>query len=123
MPFPKHPLPDSVYASSIRELKWILAIWTASFIWVVGYCVLYGYYEEEAPLVTVMGMPSWVFWGVFLPWFASLAATAWFALSYMEDHDLNPEPKAPPEAKEAVVSTPTAHDSDSSKPVSEKSDG
>ncbi len=95
MPLPKHPLPDPVFASSLRELKWILAIWSVNFIWVVGYCVLYGYYEEEAPLATVIGMPSWVFWGVFLPWILSIVVSAWFAFAFMEDHPLDPVPKDP----------------------------
>ncbi len=89
MPVQSDPNVDPVYASSLRELKWILIIWLINAIWVVGYCVWFGYPDEERPLTTVLGMPSWVFWGVLVPWIVAATVSSWFALTQMEDHPLD----------------------------------
>ncbi len=79
---------DPVFKSSVRELRWILVIWFIHFIWVLGYCYTFGYPDSEQPLSTVLGMPSWVFWGVFAPWITATAISIWFALTQIEDHAL-----------------------------------
>ncbi|MGI9440973.1 MAG: hypothetical protein ACR2N1_00825 [Rubripirellula sp.] len=92
----QEPIPplDPVYKSSLRELKWILVIWLVHFLWVVGYCSAFGYMPRRYTLTfsgyitTVIGMPSWVFWGVFVPWISASLVTTWFALTQIEDHDL-----------------------------------
>ena len=81
--------PDPVYQSSLRESRWILVFWAFFFVWVVGYCSLYGYPVEGEPITTVLGMPAWVFWGIFVPWIVSGAITIWFALTQIEDHPLD----------------------------------
>ncbi len=83
------PRPDPVYSSSLSESWRILVFWAIFFVWVVGYSSLFGYPVEDEPLITVLGMPSWVFWGVFLPWIVSGAITIWFALTQIEDHPLD----------------------------------
>ena len=91
---------DPVFKSSLRELKWILVIWLFHFVWVVGYCYAYGYLTPETPLTTVIGMPSWVFWGVFVPWIVATMVSTWFALTQIEDHAL-PDTFPLPEEKKA----------------------
>ena len=81
--------PDPVYQSSLREARWILVFWAVFFVWVVGYCSLFGYPAEGEPIATVLGMPAWVFWGIFVPWIVSGAITIWFALTQIEDHPLD----------------------------------
>lgn len=78
---------DRLLASSLREFKWILVIWLALFVWVIGVCYSYGY-DSEADIAMVLGMPAWVFWGVFVPWIAAAVTSSWFALTQMEDHPL-----------------------------------
>ena len=85
---PTTPQADPVYESSRRELKWILLLWVLCFVWVIGYCGMFGYQDGEQPLTTVIGMPSWVFWGIFLPWILASVASIWFALAKVEDHPL-----------------------------------
>ncbi len=81
---------DSLFVSSLRESKWIIVAWVVNFTWVVGYCVLRGYRIDDAEkLITILGMPNWVFWGVFLPWIITTLFTAWFALTQMADHPLD----------------------------------
>ena len=82
------PSPDPVYRSSLSELRWILFLWAIFFVWVIGYTNLYGYLPPDEPLTTVIGMPSWVFWGVFLPWVVSATVSCWFALTQIQDHPL-----------------------------------
>lgn len=84
-----NPPPDPVYHNSLREMKWILALWAVFFLWVIGYTTLYGYRLDDQPLVTVAGMPSWVFWGIFLPWVLSAAISCWFALTQIQDDSLD----------------------------------
>ena len=82
------PPVDPVFKSSLRELKWIFVIWLVHFVWVVGYCYAFGYLAPKTQLTTVIGMPSWVFWGVFVPWISATVVSSWFALTQIEDHDL-----------------------------------
>ncbi len=81
--------PDPVYRSSLAEMRWILLLWAICFLWVIGYSKLYGYSPTDEPLTTVMGMPSWVFWGVILPWGVSATISCWFALTQIQDHPLD----------------------------------
>ncbi len=83
------PQLDPLYVSSLRELKWILIAWCVNFAWVIGVCALLGYGDGDTKQVTtILGMPSWVFWGVFLPWIVVTLFIAWFALRVMKDHPL-----------------------------------
>ena len=68
---------DPVYAHSKREAIWILVIWGLSFAWTVPYCYYNGFRttDPEWELEVVMGMPSWVFYGVAAPWF--IAGVRW----------------------------------------------
>ena len=90
---------DPVFASSLRELRWIVLIWLVNFCWVVGYCRAYGYPSEGQPLATVLGMPSWVFWGIFVPWIVAAVVTSWFALTQIEDHPLESSPASETQGK------------------------
>ncbi|MCD0461827.1 DUF997 family protein [Roseiconus lacunae] len=74
--------------NSLRESKWILILWLLAFAWVVGYCGWFGYHDPDQPLKLVFGIPSWVFWGVFLPWAISAAISVVFALTAMQDDSL-----------------------------------
>ena len=95
---------DPIFASSLRELKWILVAWLAYFMWVMGYCGLFGYEVDPADLKIVMGMPSWVFWGIVMPWIAATGFTAWFSMIKMEDHPL-PDSDVRPDSGTEIGST------------------
>ncbi len=73
--------------SSRREAIATAVVWLAACAWVVGYAVMNAYKQEAAPAL-VLGMPSWVFWGVIAPWFAILAITIWAAFWGIRDEDL-----------------------------------
>ena len=83
---------DPVYVTSLREAYWIVAAWAVNCLWVVGYCRLRGYDSVDVEnLRTILGMPAWVFWGIFLPWIAATVFTIWFALKCIADHPLGGE--------------------------------
>ncbi|OYP36387.1 DUF997 family protein [Rhodopirellula sp. MGV] len=80
---------SDLYRNCVREAKWILAIWLIAFAWVITYCTLFGYQVSADHLPLVFGMPSWVFWGVFLPWGISVVVSIWFALTMIQNDRLD----------------------------------
>lgn len=87
-----HP-PDPVFRHARREAAIILLVWLASTVYCCVYCYLYGYIRPGRPpgpgdLHPILGMPSWVFWGIMVPWAACTVFTFWFAGWYMADDDL-----------------------------------
>lgn len=81
---------DPLLRSSRREMKVVLGFWVVFALWTVLACWWLGYRGSTDPLAMklVMGMPSWVFWGIVVPWVVSMGFTIWFALCFMKDHDL-----------------------------------
>lgn len=81
---------DPVYVHSRREGLVIFAVWATCLVWAVSYCYLNGFAGHVDPddLVTVYGVPSWVFWGIAVPWLLADVFTAWFCFFYMKDDDL-----------------------------------
>lgn len=64
---------DPVLRNARREAVIIAAAWLASTAYTCIYCYLFGYRREGRPLGVVdiqpvFGMPSWVFWGIMVPW-------------------------------------------------------
>ena len=86
---PDEPGLDPDFLRARREAWWILAIWLACMIWTLGYCGLRGYDVDAASLKLVFGMPSWIFWGVALPWFMATLVSIVFAARVMHDHPLD----------------------------------
>lgn len=79
-----------LFASSRRELVWVLGTCVFFGIWVIGVSWSLGRSPAEDETVDlVFGLPAWVFWGVALPWFAATAFTIWFAMFRMKDHPLD----------------------------------
>jgi hypothetical protein len=84
---------DPVLRNSRREAIIILVVWALATVYCCGYYALFGYgppggTRGPEDLHPILGMPSWFFWGVFVPWFACGAFTIWFAGCYMKDDDL-----------------------------------
>jgi hypothetical protein len=81
---------DPVYQHSRREALVILVLWGISFAWTVPYCYFTGY---QAPgslqeLQTTLGIPSWVFWGVAVPWVVCGVVSILLCLFFIRDDDL-----------------------------------
>ncbi len=84
---------DPVLRNSRRETKVILVVWAASMVYCCVYCYLFGYIRDDRPLGLddlnpILGIPSWFFWGVLVPWGVCGVFTIWFGAFYMTDDDL-----------------------------------
>ena len=99
-----------------REAWIVLGTWALFLVWVVGYSYLRGYQHpeesllirwgmavspEKAPLKLVLGLPEWIFYGIFAPWLAAMVFTIFFGLRVLKDDDLG-------EDREDVGSTSAA---------------
>ncbi|MCA9077443.1 MAG: DUF997 family protein [Planctomycetaceae bacterium] len=81
---------DPVYLNARREALVILCLWAAAMMWAVPYCYFFGYHPvgDPAELKTILGIPSWVFWGVVVPWGTCCLASVALALWFIKDEDL-----------------------------------
>ena len=77
-------------AESIGRARWesvlILISWLVFAAWVICYAAWRAYPEDPSQIRLVFGLPSWVFWGIAVPWLAATAWTIFLALRVMQDH-------------------------------------
>lgn len=94
MPEPKpavQPEYDPTYLNSLREVYVIIGLFAVFCFWSIFVCYNYGYLspgETLSEISTVMGMPSWAFWGIGLPWVVVDVVAVWFCFFYMKTDDL-----------------------------------
>jgi len=82
---------DPVYLHARREAAIILVVFAICLVWSITVCVATGYYGADEPIEhirTVWGIPTWVFWGIVVPWVAATTFTFLFAARIMADDDL-----------------------------------
>lgn len=85
---------DPLLAHSRREAVAVVLLWATAALWTLGYCSYYGYQANAEPIL-LLGVPSWVVWGVFLPWTACTCASTFLASVYIRDADLGKDPEEP----------------------------
>ncbi|MEZ6123407.1 MAG: DUF997 family protein [Planctomycetaceae bacterium] len=97
--------PDPLFVDSLKEAKVILSIWLICFVWTVSVCLSTGYAKEVDPqqFPMILGMPTWIVWGVALPWLLANVVTIVFCLGYMKDADLGEDPPDPEDVSAAGV--------------------
>ncbi len=80
---------DPSYLNSLRELYVMGWLGVISMVWSIGYCALFAYRPADAnePVRIIAGIPSWVLWGIALPWGVCSVVTIWFALFYIKEDD------------------------------------
>jgi len=84
-------MPDQLgesFRQARRELRFQLTTWALFALWVVGYCGYTAFDAERADVPTILGMPSWVLWGIALPWLLAFVVTVYFSGWYMQDTEL-----------------------------------
>jgi hypothetical protein len=80
---------DPVLRSSRREALMALGIWLAAMTYTVGFSIWQGYGHPPGQMPSlVLGIPSWVVFGVIAPWLVCIAASWWFAYGWMTDEPL-----------------------------------
>jgi hypothetical protein len=84
------PPDDPVFLNSRREFLIIMAVWALCLLWVVPYSYIFGYHTvtDPADLKLVLGMPSWVVWGVGAPWMVANVITIVLCLWVIKEDDL-----------------------------------
>ncbi len=81
---------DPVVLHARREAWVILGAFGLFLIWSVSWCYLAGYPEPTGrPPAQILGIPSWVFWGVLIPWLVADVFSLWFCFFFMADDPLN----------------------------------
>ena len=92
--------PDPVFVNSLRETIVIISLFLFFMFWSVCVSFYMGldstYVKSNVEEMSlVWGMPSWVFYGVFLPWMIVNIVGVWFCFGFMKDDELddpdNPE--------------------------------
>ena len=86
--------PDPVFVNSLRESFVIIILFLFFMLWSVGLSFYLGHESRYVPtnpenLSLVWGMPSWVFYGVFLPWMIVNLIAIWFCFGFMKTDDLD----------------------------------
>lgn len=81
---------DPVFLNSRREAKVIFGVWFLCAIWAVPVSYLLGYNQTVTPgsVETVLGIPKWTFWGLFLPWLVADVITTAFCFKFLKEDDL-----------------------------------
>ncbi len=84
---------DPTFLHARKEAIIIFCVWLVGLIWAVPYCYLNGYGSGFDPdnFSTTLGIPTWLFWGIAVPWVVADIFTTWFCFCYMKDDDLGEE--------------------------------
>lgn len=84
------PQPTRVFVNSRREAVVIFGAWFVALCWSVPYCYINGYGQQVDPatMSTIMGVPSWLFGGILMPWIIADLFTIWVCFFYMQDDEL-----------------------------------
>ena len=79
-----------VFLNSRREAIVIFGAWFCALCWSVPYCYINGYAQQVDPetFSTTMGIPSWLFGGILMPWVVADLFTTGICFFYMKDDDL-----------------------------------
>ena len=90
------PEPDdaTIYRHARQEARLVMLVWLAALIYTLVFCTYAGYEDGTAPLRLIGGIPSWVYWGVVVPWIAAIAFTTWFCFRFMADDYLGADEEA-----------------------------
>lgn len=71
-----------------------MTVWAVMLVYTVVVSYTLGYPREHPRLEQITftcGVPSWVFWGILVPWAACWLFCYWFSYHFMRDDDLGPE--------------------------------
>lgn len=96
---------DPVFVHAKREAVIVLVVFTLFMLVSLGvsYSLAPPSGKAQAAVDLVLGMPHWVFWGIFLPWMFANVVTAWFCFVTIKRDDLT-EPDGGDERPESLAS-------------------
>lgn len=85
------PPDDPIYLTAKREALTVFLAFLVAGVYTVLYCYSCGYDLDPATLKTVWGIPSWVVWGIIVPWMGAIGFSVWFSLAFIKDEELGEE--------------------------------
>lgn len=88
---------DPAFRNARREAIVLVVIFAISLTYSVLVSYFLGYDRNPSEIVTYLGIPDWVLWGVFLPWTVCVLVTVWFTFFFMVDDPLEEPASDPPE--------------------------
>lgn len=84
--------PHPILQSARREALVVVGMWIVAGAWSVTFCWLYGYGNTPDKLHFTLGFPTWIFYGIVVPWLLCVVASTIIANFVMTDADLGVEP-------------------------------
>ena len=78
------------FAQCLREARFVGWVVVAALFVIGGLCITLGYVPaSERPVSPelLFGIPSWVVFGLIIPWLVLILVTWWFALFFMKDDE------------------------------------
>lgn len=60
-------------------------IWVFFATWTIGACYFLGYLPDKVTFV--LGIPSWIMWGVIVPWISAAIVNSLFAIFVLADDE------------------------------------
>ncbi len=91
-----------------REALGVVALWILSCAWTVGYSLSAAYRQDPDPPL-LFGIPTWVVWGVLLPWGVILIITCWAAFFGIKDENLDEDALAHLDTAEDLSAVEAPH--------------
>lgn len=84
---------DPVYLHARKEAALILGVWFLALLWTLPMSYLNGFESQVdiEDITFIVGMPTWVFWGIGFPWMMANLITIWFCFFYFSEDDLEPK--------------------------------
>jgi phosphatidylserine synthase len=78
-----------------KQAKHELSIFLIGWLFFAAWVIIYSYFnayknQAEEPSIT-LGMPSWVFWGIAIPWICATAFTVYISLFVIKDQEFTTE--------------------------------
>lgn len=84
--------PHPILQSARREALVVALLWAVAGTWAVGFCWRYGYGAAPDQIHFTLGFPTWIFWGIVVPWVVCALLSLVIANFVMTDADLGQEP-------------------------------
>lgn len=105
----QHLQEDPLVTSSRREAVVAFVLWAVAMLWTVGYCYRYGYQRSPEDVQLIGGIPSWVLWGIFVPWVLWTIISTLFARFVMRDEVMDEERDDEADITSGSPSTEASH--------------
>jgi hypothetical protein len=87
---------DPAFLRARREMLVVLVLFGLALGWTIGFCYWLGYDatdgEPSEALSLVLGLPTWVFVGIVLPWLIIDLVAIWFCFYFLADDVVDDEP-------------------------------